>query len=375
MENRKELSEKSKKLIAKQFNSDILNKKSGYYKKENIYPITSKPNELKINIKEFIPQFKEEKPYERKFNNLLSDKQRNNSFILKYKNIAPNKNKELEIIRKRNKTIKDNCLDNKGNLSCRKRYILEFYGIQKLNNTFDHNINIIKKDKDKEESRNLNKEIIIKNKKRIRESTTGSGTYDYGTHVSISATAADGYRFRAWNDGNTYPIRTVVVEGNETYTAYFDAIEYQVEVRPNNTICGSTTGSGTYSYMDEVTATATPAAGFVFDHWSDGSTENPYVFNVTHNITLIAVFVSDGSSEEGIDDVETLNYSIYPNPTTGKVNIQSTTVENEPMKLYNLYGQLLQTLPAGSTVVDLSGYAKGTYFLRIGSHSVKLVKM
>ncbi len=205
--------------------------------------------------------------------------------------------------------------------------------------------------------------------------TTGSGTYDYGTHVSISATAADGYRFRAWNDGNTYPIRTVVVEGNETYTAYFDAIEYQVEVRPNNTICGSTTGSGTYSYMDEVTATATPAAGFVFDHWSDGSTENPYVFNVTHNITLIAVFVSDGSSEEGIDDIETLNYSIYPNPTTGKVNIQSTTVENEPMKLYNLYGQLLQTLPAGSTEVDLSGYAKGTYFLRIGSHSVKLVKM
>ena len=165
MENRKELSEKSKKLIAKQFKSDILNKNSGYYKKENIYPITSKPNELKINIKEFIPQFKEEKPYERKFNNLLSDKQRNNSFILKYKNIAPNKNKELEIIRKRNKTIKDNCLDNKGNLSCRKRYILEFYGIQKLNNTFDHNINIIKKDKDKEESRNLNKEIIIKNKK------------------------------------------------------------------------------------------------------------------------------------------------------------------------------------------------------------------
>ena len=205
--------------------------------------------------------------------------------------------------------------------------------------------------------------------------TTGSGTYDYGTHVSISATAADGYRFRAWNDGNTYPIRTVVVEGNETYTAYFDAIEYQVDVRPNNTICGSTTGSGTYSYMEEVTATATPAAGFVFDHWSDGSTENPYVFNVTHNITLIAVFVSDGSGEEGIDDVEALNYSIYPNPTTGKVNIQSTTVENEPMKLYNLYGQLLQTLPAGSTVVDLSGYAKGTYFLRIGSHSVKLVKM
>ena len=175
MENRKELSEKSKKLIAKQFNSDILNKKSGYYKKENIYPITSKPNELRINLKEFIPHFKEEKPFERKFNDLLSDKQRNNSFILKYKNLAPNKNKELEIIRKRNKTIKDNCYDNKGNFSCRKRYLFEFYDITKLNNTFDNNnlnnINLFSNDKnnnkDNNENKNKNRDNIKRNKNRI----------------------------------------------------------------------------------------------------------------------------------------------------------------------------------------------------------------
>ena len=205
-------------------------------------------------------------------------------------------------------------------------------------------------------------------------STSGSGTYAYGEQAHITATAAEGYRFREWNDGNTYPIRTVTVTGNATYTAYFDAIEYTVTVNPNNHICGSTTGSGTYSYMQEVTATATPANGFRFDHWSDGTTDNPYVFNVTHNVTLIAVFVSDGSGE-GIDDVEELNYRVYPNPTNGVVNIQTNAADNEPMRLYNLYGQLLQTLPAGSTMVDLSGYAKGTYFLRIGAHSVKLVKM
>ena len=53
MENRKELSEKSKKLIAKQFKSDILNISTGYYKKENIFPITPKPNESKQKVKEF----------------------------------------------------------------------------------------------------------------------------------------------------------------------------------------------------------------------------------------------------------------------------------------------------------------------------------
>ena len=178
MQKRKELSEKSKKLIAKQFNSDILNKSSGYYKQEKIYPITSKPNELKINIEKFIPHFKEEKAVERHFNNLLSDKQRNNSFVLKYKKLLPNKNQELEIIRKRNKTIKDNCLDKEGNFSCRRRYILEFYGIDKLNNSFDYNdvnnnINIIKddvrdisKDKEKDYKDKENKKPKINNLKR-----------------------------------------------------------------------------------------------------------------------------------------------------------------------------------------------------------------
>ena len=175
MENRKELSEKSKKLIAKQFKSDILNKSTGYYKKENIYPITSKPNELKIKLKEFVPHFEEIKAVERHFNNLLSDKQRNNSFIIKHKRIIPNKNEELEIQRKRAKTIKDNCYDKKGNFSCKKRYIFEFYGLDNLNNTFEqNNINTIKKDE--EDNINKEKEIkedninIIKNKININKS-------------------------------------------------------------------------------------------------------------------------------------------------------------------------------------------------------------
>ena len=166
MENRKELSEKSKQLIAKQFKSDILNKSTGYYKKENIFPITSKPNELKIKLDKFIPHFNEIKPAERRFNNLLSDKQRNNSFILKHKNLEPNKNPELEIKRKRAKTIKDNCYDEKGNFSSKRRYIFEFYGIDKLNlNKIDdnqiNNIEIMKEEdfpKEKENEKGKEKE-------------------------------------------------------------------------------------------------------------------------------------------------------------------------------------------------------------------------
>ena len=162
MENRKELSEKSKKLIAKQFKSDILNKSTGYYKKENIFPITAKPNELKIKLDKFIPHFNEIKPAERRFFNLLSDKQRNNSFILKHKNLEPNKNQELENERKRAKTIKDNCYDEKGNFSSKRRYILEFYGIDKLNKykNNDNQINNIEvmKEEDLTNKQNIEKE-------------------------------------------------------------------------------------------------------------------------------------------------------------------------------------------------------------------------
>ena len=182
MENRRDLSEKSKKLIAKHFNSDILNKSTGYYKTEHIYPIASKPNELKIKLEKFVPNFKEEKAVERHFNDLLSEKQRNNSFILKYKKLLPYKNEELEIERKRNKTIKDNCYDKKGKFSSRRRFILEFYGIEKLNNNFEYgdintNNNIIKNERDtskeeEKENKNINRvsgEFNNLKRKKFRE--------------------------------------------------------------------------------------------------------------------------------------------------------------------------------------------------------------
>ena len=184
MENRKELSEKSKKLIAMQFKSDVLNKSTGYYKKEKIFPITSKPNELRIKFKKFIPHFNEITPTERKFNNLLSGKQRYNSLIINNKKFEPNKNEELEIKRKRAKTIRDNCYDEKGNFSCKKRFFFEFYGInninrEKYNNSeFNNDNNSLKdiknakEDEEKKEQNDINFDdninINYKNIKRKR---------------------------------------------------------------------------------------------------------------------------------------------------------------------------------------------------------------
>ena len=51
----------------------------------------------------------------------------------------------------------------------------------------------------------------------------GSGTYGYGDTVMIRATAAQGFRFASWNDGNHDNPRMIVVRGDATYYAYFEA--------------------------------------------------------------------------------------------------------------------------------------------------------
>ncbi|MBR1630718.1 MAG: InlB B-repeat-containing protein, partial [Paludibacteraceae bacterium] len=53
-------------------------------------------------------------------------------------------------------------------------------------------------------------------------SVRGSGSYDYGIRVVLSATAYEGYRFTGWSDGETAATRTVTVRENLTLTANFE---------------------------------------------------------------------------------------------------------------------------------------------------------
>lgn len=55
---------------------------------------------------------------------------------------------------------------------------------------------------------------------------SGGGTYNYGTKVTIKATASTNYRFVKWNDGNTNASREVTVTGAATYTATFEFVPY-----------------------------------------------------------------------------------------------------------------------------------------------------
>ena len=62
---------------------------------------------------------------------------------------------------------------------------------------------------------------------------TGGGTYNYGTNITLTATANAGYTFDRWQDNITTNPRPITVTGNATYTAYF-----------------TYNGGGTHEYVD-----------------------------------------------------------------------------------------------------------------------------
>jgi uncharacterized repeat protein (TIGR01451 family)/uncharacterized repeat protein (TIGR02543 family) len=123
----------------------------------------------------------------------------------------------------------------------------------------------------------------------------GTYLYDEGASVSISATAAAGYRFGSWSGdatGSTNPV-SVTMNGNKTVTANFIR-QYTLIIAAGS---GGTTSPvpGTYTYDEgtSVSIQATAATGYRFLGWSgDASgTANPTAITMNGDKTVTANFM------------------------------------------------------------------------------------
>ncbi len=147
---------------------------------------------------------------------------------------------------------------------------------------------------------------------------TGTGNYAYNTTATITATPAAYCTFVEWNDGNTDPVRTVLVTGNASYTATFQAIPQHnvtVHVAPDANM-GTVDGEGLYYENSTVTLTATPNDGYVFVGWAYEGTFS-YEWAIISNIPTYS-FTMDTA------DVEL--YAVFepaPQPATLTVNFNS----------------------------------------------------
>ena len=124
-------------------------------------------------------------------------------------------------------------------------------------------------------------------------SVTGSGTYASGATATLAAVPATDCFFVKWNDDVTDNPRTVTVNKDITYTAYFaekTSETFTVTVNSNNETWGTVTGSGTYASGATATLAAVPATNCLFVKWNDEVTDNPRTITVASDITYTAYF-------------------------------------------------------------------------------------
>ena len=100
-------------------------------------------------------------------------------------------------------------------------------------------------------------------------------------------------------------------------------------------------------------------SGYRFDHWSTGSTSNPYTLTVTGDTVITAYFVSEGGGTEGIDDVDESDIQIHAECGSIVVN----GIENENVQVFNMVGR-----PVGTHALPT-----GVYFVKIGNHSARKI--
>ncbi len=197
---------------------------------------------------------------------------------------------------------------------------------------------------------------------------TGTGQYAYNSYATITATPAEHCIFVQWNDGDTNAVRNVLVTGNASYTATFQAIpqhEVTLTVDPENS--GSVTGAGLYYEGESVTITATPNEGYHFLGWGlEEATDFDYVIfshDLTYTFTMgetnkhyYAVFEEDATpatlhirydSYAGtvfINDVESNGYDGFVGDT-----VTLRAVANDGFRFVNWVGEGVEN-PTSATI-------------------------
>lgn len=134
----------------------------------------------------------------------------------------------------------------------------------------------------------------------------GAGTFPKGTRHSITAAAIQGYHFTHWTDSLNRIVSTnlqydLVVEKDETYTAYFELDapvieEYNVTIITNPADKGSVSGGGTYKSGQTAIIVPSPVEGWAVDTVtaSGGNLVNngngTYSIVVTRDLTITVNF-------------------------------------------------------------------------------------
>jgi hypothetical protein len=71
-----------------------------------------------------------------------------------------------------------------------------------------------------------------------------------------------------------------------------------------------------------------------------------------------------------------MKISIFPNPTNSSITVQHADITPKNIQVFNILGRLMSEVPAGSgsTMVDLTDFAKGVYLIKVDNYTQRVVK-
>jgi subtilase family serine protease len=135
-------------------------------------------------------------------------------------------------------------------------------------------------------------------------STSGGGTVNCGSNVTVIATPSLCYNFVNWTENSvpvsTSPSYTFATVVNGTLVANFTpALTALINTDSSPSEGGITSGGGSVTCGSSVTVSATPSTDYSFAYWTEGgavvSTSSNYTFTATGDSTLVANFTCPSS--------------------------------------------------------------------------------
>lgn len=128
---------------------------------------------------------------------------------------------------------------------------------------------------------------------------TGSGAYNAGANVTVTAAPAAGYAFLNWTEGGIVVSSALsysfAASGSRTLFANF-VQTFTIGTSPAPAVGGTTTGDGVYKSGDVVIVTANANPGYLFANWTEGGTvvsaSASYSFSAGADRALVANFLA-----------------------------------------------------------------------------------
>ena len=203
--------------------------------------------------------------------------------------------------------------------------------------------------------------------------TASASEVESGKTVTLTATPAEGYVFDYWSVGTTKVSEdnpyTATITANTEYTANF---KVKPVTKYTVTVTAGTGGTASASATEvesggTVVLTAEAAEGYVFDHWSVGTTNvsenNPYTATITANTEFIATFKEVPSSEVEYctpsGNTYTDNFLTSITTTDADVNVNYTASSHPGSALF-VVPTVVEVAPGGSFNLNLVANSLGS---------------